>query len=61
MYKKGTVVISVPLTLEDNRKLYELAAASAYKNKTRYAKRLLEQAIRNNFEQLEEGKRNGTQ
>lgn len=59
MYKKDTVVISVPISLESNRKLYELAVANAYKSKTQLAKRLLEQAIDATYRQKEE--RNGTE
>lgn len=59
MYRKDTVVISVPISLESNRKLYELAVANAYKSKTQLAKRLLEQAIDAIYRQGEE--KNGTQ
>lgn len=59
MYKKDTVVISVPISLESNRKLYELAVANAYKSKTQLAKKLLEQAIEATYRQKEE--RNGTE
>ena len=58
MYKKGTVVISVPISLENNRKLYELAAAKAYKNKTGLAKKILEQAIEVRYKEWE--LKNGT-
>jgi len=58
MYKKGTVVISVPISLENNRKLYELAAAKAYKNKTSLAKKILEQAIEVQYKEWE--LKNGT-
>lgn len=59
MYRKDTVVISVPISLESNRKLYELAVANAYKSKTQLAKRLLEQAVDAIYRQREE--KNGTQ
>lgn len=59
MYRKDIVVISVPLSLENNRKLYELAVANAYKSKTQLAKKLLEQAIEAAYRQREE--KNGTQ
>ena len=58
MYKKDTVVISVPISLESNRRLYVLAATNAYKNKTQMAKKLLEQAINAKWTEKEE--KNGT-
>ena len=58
MYKKSTVVISVPIDMDNNRKLYELAVTNAYKSKTQLAKKLLEQAIDIAYSQKE--KKNGT-
>ena len=58
MYRKDTVVISVPISLNSNRKLYELAVANACKSKTQLAKKLLEQAIDAKCVQKEE--KNGT-
>lgn len=49
MYRKQTIVISVPLSIENNQKLYELAAKYAYKSKTQAAKALLERAIENQY------------
>lgn len=56
MYKKDTIVISVPISLENNEKLYQLAAKMAYKNKTQLARKFLEQAINAQYEQEVERK-----
>lgn len=58
VYRKDTIVISVPISLDSNRKLYELAVTNACKSKTQLAKKLLEQAIDAKYIQKEE--KNGT-
>lgn len=53
MYKKDTVVVSVPISIENNQKLYELAAKAAYKNKTQLARKFLEDAIIASYKEKE--------
>jgi hypothetical protein len=53
-YKKGTrTVISVPITVEHNTKLYELANAKKSKSKTSLAKEYLEKVIEDEYEKME--------
>lgn len=44
-YKKQIVVISVPISIENNSKLYELSIITKSKSKTKYASNILSAAI----------------
>ena len=44
-YKKEMVVISVPISIENNSKLYELSIITKSKSKTKYASNILSDAI----------------
>lgn len=52
-YKDNTVVISIPVTHEDNEKLYSIARDKGYKSKTSLASELLKEAISDEFQKLE--------
>ena len=52
-YKDNTVVISIPVTHEDNEKLYSIARNKGYKSKTSLASELLKEAISDEFQKLE--------
>lgn len=51
-YKDNTVVISIPVTHEDNEKLYSIARDKGYKSKTSLASELLKEAISDEFQKL---------
>ena len=53
-YKDNTVVISIPVTHEDNEKLYSIARDKGYKSKTSLASELLKEAIDDEFKRLKD-------
>ena len=55
-YKKGNTVISVPVTVETNQLLREIALLTGQKSKTQYASRLLTQAILIEYKRLRKEK-----
>ena len=61
-YKNNTVVISVPLSNESNKKLYAISKIHKIKSKTQYAKILLEKAIEKDYKAAKtNGKTNSEQ
>ena len=52
MYKKDTIVISVPLDTETNRQLHEIAKVMKQKSKTQYASRVLASMIALQYKRL---------
>lgn len=48
-YKDDVTTISVPVTIDHNKKLYELQKKLNFKSKTRLAKTLMEDAIDNKY------------
>ena len=55
-YKKGNTVISVPVTVETNQLLREIALLTGQKSKTHYASRLLTHAILVEYKRLRKEK-----
>lgn len=55
-YKKGNTVISVPVTVETNQLLREIALLTGQKSKTQYASRLLTQAVLVEYKRLRKEK-----
>ena len=54
-YKKGKIVISVPVDEATNQLLWELALLTNEKSKTQYASRLLINAVRIEYKRLRKG------
>lgn len=50
-YKDDVTTISVPVTLDHNKKLYELQKKMNFKSKTHLAKTLMEDAIDNKYKE----------
>ena len=56
-YKKGKVVISVPVDIQTNDMLRELALLTGQNSKTRYAANILTKAIAVEYKQLQKEKK----
>lgn len=56
-YRKGKVVISVPVDIQTNDMLRELALLTGQKSKTRYAANMLTKAIAVEYKQLQKEKK----
>lgn len=51
-YKGGTVIISIPISKEDNQKLYELCEKLGCKSKTQLASAYLREKVNLEYEKF---------